>query len=58
VLTACPPTDALIDRKASVSRHFPRVTSINSTNFVAIGNGQFGLAVDGTGLQTFRGLQV
>jgi hypothetical protein len=49
-----------IDRECVVSRHFPKVTasangSWSKEDFLAIGNGQFGLAVDVTGLQTFGG---
>lgn len=46
-----------IDREAVVRRHFPTVSNITPTSFLALGNGQFGFAVDGTGLQTFNETQ-
>ena len=48
---------SVIDREAVVRRHFPNATSITSSSFLALGNGQFGLAVDATGLQTFNNTQ-
>lgn len=46
-----------IDRESVVHRHFPVATNITATSFLALGNGQFGFAVDGTGLQTFNSTQ-
>ena len=42
-----------IDRESVVRRHFPHVTMPNGLDFLALGNGAFGFAVDATGLQTF-----
>ena len=50
-------TGAAIDREAVVHRHFPVANNITATSFLALGNGQFGFAVDGTGLQTFNRTQ-
>jgi hypothetical protein len=48
---------AIIDRESVVHRHFPVAKNITATSFLALGNGQFGFAVDGTGLQTFNRTQ-
>lgn len=42
-----------IDRKALVSRHNVRVTSVDTLASLSVGNGQFAFTVDATGLQSF-----
>lgn len=44
---------APIDRRALVTRHNPRVTSIDPWAPLSVGNGQFCFTADVTGLQTF-----
>ena len=43
--------ESKIDREAVVSRHFPTAAKITADAFLALGNGQFGMAADATGLQ-------
>ncbi len=42
-----------IDREALVGRNSPTVTSLDSLASLSVGNGEFALTVDATGLQTF-----
>ncbi|SHF76390.1 hypothetical protein SAMN05443549_101265 [Flavobacterium fluvii] len=42
-----------IDRKALVTRHNVKITSIDTLASLSIGNGTFAFTVDATGLQTF-----
>ncbi len=42
-----------IDREALVARNSPTVTSLDSLASLSVGNGEFAMTVDATGLQTF-----
>lgn len=42
-----------IDRKALVMRNNPQVTAFDSLASLSVGNGEFAMTVDATGLQTF-----
>jgi len=42
-----------IDRQALVTRNNPRVTEVNPLHSLNLGNGEFTLTLDATGLQTF-----
>lgn len=42
-----------IDRRALVTRHNPRITSVDPWAPLSVGNGQFAFTADVTGLQTF-----
>ncbi|MDE6061491.1 MAG: hypothetical protein K2G00_01850, partial [Duncaniella sp.] len=42
-----------IDRKALVERNNPHITSIDTLASLSVGNGEFAVTVDVTGLQTF-----
>ena len=44
-----------IDRKALVSRHNPRMTRLDPSSPLSVGNGRFAFTADITGLQTFPG---
>lgn len=47
------PQQQPIDREALVGRNSPTVTSLDSLASLSVGNGEFALTVDATGLQTF-----
>jgi hypothetical protein len=47
------PPSPRIDRHALVSRHDPKLTSLDPRNPLSVGNGEFAFTVDATGLQTF-----
>ncbi len=49
----CNETFAAIDREALVVRNNPRVTALDSLSSLSVGNGEFAMTVDVTGLQTF-----
>ena len=49
--TAC--KQKLIDRKALVARNNPKITAIDPLSSLSVGNGEFAVTVDFTGLQTF-----
>jgi len=42
-----------IDREALVTRNSPKVTTIDTLSSLSVGNGEFAMTVDFTGLQTF-----
>ncbi|MBT29997.1 MAG: hypothetical protein CMO01_10095 [Thalassobius sp.] len=42
-----------IDRKSVVSRHNVKITEVDTLNSLSLGNGQFAMTMDVTGLQTF-----
>ena len=44
-----------VNRKALLARHHPHVTGLVPRSPLQVGNGQFAMAVDVTGLQTFPG---
>jgi hypothetical protein len=50
---AAAPTAGRIDRKALVTRHNPRLTRVDPSAPLMLGNGNIGLTADITGLQTF-----
>ncbi|MDR0416986.1 MAG: hypothetical protein LBH76_06690, partial [Propionibacteriaceae bacterium] len=50
-----PPTDLPIDRAALLCRHSPCLTAVDPRAPLQTGNGEFAVAVDATGLQTFPG---
>ena len=37
-----PGRDGAIDRRKVVARHFPTINDVSPTDFLALGNGQFG----------------
>lgn len=43
----------LIDREALVMRNNPKVTAVDTLSSLSVGNGEFAMTVDFTGLQTF-----
>lgn len=45
--------EALINREALVNRNNPHVTEFDSLSSLSVGNGEFAMTVDATGLQTF-----
>lgn len=45
----------MIDRRAVVSRHNPRLTEPDPQHVFSVGNGDFAFTADITGMQTFRG---
>lgn len=55
-LTSCQKSDAQaqpIDREALVGRHAVKVSQVDSLSSVSVGNGDFAMTVDATGLQSF-----
>jgi hypothetical protein len=50
---AAAPTAGRIDRKALVTRHNPRLTRVDPSAPLMLGNGNIGFTADITGLQTF-----
>ena len=42
-----------IDRESLVMRNNPHVTAFDSLSSLSVGNGEFAMTVDATGLQTF-----
>ncbi len=54
MLSACATAPAPIDREAIVTRHDPYISTVDPASPFMVGNGQFAMAVDITGLQTFR----
>jgi hypothetical protein len=54
MLSACVTAPAPIDREAIVTRHDPYISTVDPASPFMVGNGQFAMAVDITGLQTFR----
>ncbi|MDR0233141.1 MAG: hypothetical protein LBI82_13665 [Dysgonamonadaceae bacterium] len=52
-LAACNSKETPINREALVTRNNPKVTSIDSLSSLSVGNGEFAVTVDFTGLQTF-----
>lgn len=52
-LAGCAPHGGRIDRQALVGRNNPRVTDLDSLHALTLGNGEFAVTVDATGLQTF-----
>ncbi len=54
ILLACtPPKQNKIDRLALVTRNNPYVTSFDSLSSLSLGNGNFAITVDATGLQSY-----
>lgn len=54
IIVACGGDKQLpIDREALVKRNNPHVTSFDSLASLSVGNGEFAITVDATGLQTF-----
>ena len=53
MLAACGRDEAGIDRFALVSRNNPHVTELNALHALNLGNGEFAVTLDATGLQTF-----
>jgi len=51
VCTSC--NQKRIDREALVTRNNPKVTAIDTLSSLSVGNGEFAITVDFTGLQTF-----
>ncbi|MDR1543929.1 MAG: hypothetical protein LBS50_05890 [Prevotellaceae bacterium] len=49
----CKQEDERIDRKALLKRNNPQVSSFDSLASLSVGNGEFAVTVDATGLQTF-----
>ena len=45
-----------IDRQALVKRNSPKVTQFDKHSSLSVGNGNFAMTVDATGLQTFSEL--
>lgn len=54
ILLSC--SEDRIDRKAIVTRHKVRITSIDTLNPLTVGNGKFAFTADFTGLQSFPSL--
>lgn len=50
---ACQNASAAIDRQALVERNNPHVTAIDTMASLSVGNGEFAVTVDVTGLQSF-----
>ncbi len=48
--------EAKIDRKAWVTRHNPHITKVDTLASLSVGNGEFAMTCDVTGLQTFHRL--
>ena len=46
-------TTASIDREALVGRHAVKVSVVDSLSSLSVGNGNFAMTVDATGLQSF-----
>ena len=52
-ITGCRGSGSAIDRRALVDRNSPHITAIDTLASLSVGNGEFAVTVDVTGLQTF-----